>query len=366
MIEYCPHKKAVIVCVFIILIGCLSILGCQQSSEPAPFFDGLYLTYGEVLAKSPKPEDVIWTREIRYTFNKIEDGNFYVKQEVHTRRGKRLKQELEPTSYPQVGNDLFIDKFGIVLKGGDGMNFVDGYLSYLWLPPDKRKKRADLFKLKVAWRVEEKKKWEGWEVWPVRMLTQDDMRYYDVNTGFLVGEEHMGGRWETTLLDTNIDVLKAAIASKVEGESTSDLSPKEVVKQFCQFDAEGCRLSSEGLWRTEPLVAWPGEPGWDNVSIISDYRVIKVETVGEKAMVTVKYFILGSTDSIEFVKSNREKEILFELGMIDGNWKITKPQIPPHVNKETIIKHLREIQAREKVRRNQLESVIQAIIKAEK
>jgi hypothetical protein len=363
-----PHKKAVIVFVFIILAGCLSTIGCQQSSEPAPFFGGFYLTYGEVLAKSPKPEDVIWTREIRYAFEKLEDGSFYVKQEVRTRRGEGLKQGLEPIPYPQVGDDLTIDKFGIVLKGGDGMNFIDGYLSYLWLPPDKRKKGADLFKVKIMWRVEGKMSWEGWEVWPVRMLTQDDIRYYDVNTGFLVGEEHMGGKWKMTLQDTNLEVLKDAIAPKIEGDSTSALLPKEVVQQFCQLDAEGYRLSSDGVWRTEPLVAWSGEPGWDNVIVISDYRVIKVEAVGKKAMVTVKYFILGSTDSIEFVKLNREEEIIFELGMINGNRKITKPQLPPHVSKATIVRHLRKIQSRApiKARRDQLETEIQAIIEADK
>jgi len=236
MTVYSLHKKAVIVCVFIVLAGCLSTLGCQQSNEPAPFFDGFYLKYGEVLAKSPKPEDVIWTREICYIFEKLEDGNFHVKQEVHTRRGERLQQGLEPIPYPQVGDDLTIDKSGIVLKGGDGMNFIDGYPSYLWLPPNKRKKGADLFKVKVAWRVEEKKKWEKWEVWPVRMLTQDDMRYYDVNTGFLVGEEHMGGKWKTTLQDTNLDVLKAAISVNVVGKNNSVLSPKVVVQAIIKAD----------------------------------------------------------------------------------------------------------------------------------
>ena len=160
-----------------------------------------------------------------------------------------------------------------------------------------------------------------------------------------------------------IVMLSGILDKSVVGEG--NLTSKKVVQQFCQFDAEGYRLSSEGWVKTEPLVAWPDEPGWDIVMVISDYKVIKVETVGKKAMVTVKYFILGSTDSIEFVKSNREKEIIFELGIIDGNWKITKPQIRPHVNKETIIKHLRKIQSSEKVRRDQLESVIQAIIEAE-
>jgi hypothetical protein len=368
MTIHSSHKRSAIV--FVLFLLALSYflltLGCQQRSEPAPFFDGLYLKYGEVFSKSSKPEDIIWTREIGYTFKKLEDGNFHVTQGVKTKRGKRLKKELEPIPYPQIGEDLTVDKKGIVLKGGDGMNFINGYLSCLWLPPDKRKEGADLFKIKIMWRVEEKTRWEGWEVWPVKMLTQDDMRYYDVNTGFLVGEEHMRGKWKTILQDTNLDVLKAAIPANVVGNITPVLSPQDVVKQYCHLQAEGYGLSSEGWVKIEPLVAWSDEPGWDTVIVISNYKVGSLEKIGKKALVSVKYFVLGSTDSMRFVKSKRQETIKFELGMIDGKWKITRPLIMPHVNKETVIRHLREIQASETVRREQLESVIQAIIKADK
>ena len=66
------------------------------------------------------------------------------------------------------------------------------------------------------------------------MLTQDDMRYYDVNTGFLVGEEHMGGRWKMILQDTNLDVLKAAVSINDVRKINSVLSSKLVVQTIIE------------------------------------------------------------------------------------------------------------------------------------
>jgi hypothetical protein len=146
-----------------------------------------------------------------------------------------------------------------------------------------------------------------------------------------------------------------------------NLKPKEVVQHYCQLQAEGYGISSGGWEKIGPLVAWSDEPGWDTAIVISDYKIGKIEIVGKKAMVTVTYFVLG-IDSVEFVKSKRKETIKFELGMIDGSWKITGPQIIPHVKKEFMIKHLRKLQSRARVkeRRDQLEAEIQAIIKADK
>jgi hypothetical protein len=162
-----------------------------------------------------------------------------------------------------------------------------------------------------------------------------------------------------------IMILSVALAKPRAGSSS--LLPKEVVQKYCQFQAEGHGITSGGWGKIGPLVAWSDEPGWDTAFVISDYKIGKVEIVGTKAMVTVTYFVLG-VDSVEFIKSKRKEIIKFELGMIDGRWKITGPQIIPHVKKEFMIKHSRKLQlrARHKERRDQLEAEIQAIIKADK
>jgi hypothetical protein len=194
----------VLLCVFLFLV----FSGCTKYKEEPPFFDGLYLKYYEVFSKSEKPEDIIWTREIEYRFEKLKNGDFHISQMVNTQRGKRLDKKLDPPPYPQVGDDLTIDKNGIVLKGGDNFNFPEGYPSYLWLPSDKREKGAEM--IKMIWKVEEKRKWEGIEVLPVKGML-GNIRYYDVATGILVGTENINGKLKMILVDTNHAGLKAVL-----------------------------------------------------------------------------------------------------------------------------------------------------------
>ncbi len=204
------NRKTVIVFAFFSIS--LLVLGCQKKNEQAPFFDGLYLRYYEVFAKSQSPENIIWTRKIEYRFKQLEDGSFHVSQEINTKRGKKLKKDIEPTLYPQAGEDLTIDKKGIVLKGGDGfINFIEGFPSSLWLPFDKRKEGTEVID-KVR-KVGEKITWDGREAWPVKGII-GDIHYYDVNTGFLIGVENISGKLKMTLVDTNLEALKATLSEK--------------------------------------------------------------------------------------------------------------------------------------------------------
>ena len=123
-----------------------------------------------------------------------------------------MDKKLPIPPYPQVGDDLTIDERGIVLRGGDQMNFAVGYPSYLWLPHDKRKKGAEV--IEVIRKVEEKTRWEGWEVQPVKGML-GDMHYYDANTGILVGVENLKGKLKMTLVDTNLETLKVALTKDI-------------------------------------------------------------------------------------------------------------------------------------------------------
>jgi hypothetical protein len=160
-------------------------------------------------------------------------------------------------------------------------------------------------------------------------------------------------------------VLSGTLSKNSIAEVNS-LSPKQVVQTFCELDSEGQRTNSLGWVKIKSLVTWPDEPGWDNVILISNYKIIKIETFNNKSNVTVKYSILGSTDSITFEKSSRVELIKFELVKTNKEWKIDRPTIVPHVSKEFVIKHFRELQLREKKRKEQLESLIQEIIKSGK
>lgn len=200
-----------IILLFLIVSVPLIFLHCTKYKEPAPFFDGLYLKYYEVFAKSRNAENIIWTRDIVYTFKQTDDGSFHISQKVNTQRSKRLDKKIETPPYPQVGEDLTISTKGIVLKGGDNFNFVDGYPSYLWLPLDKRKEGTEV--IEVIRKVGDKTRWSGWEVWPVKGMI-GDMHYYDINTGILVGTESLVGNLKMILIDTNLKTLKTTLSKR--------------------------------------------------------------------------------------------------------------------------------------------------------
>lgn len=193
--------------------------GCQQGSEPAPFFDGLYLIYEEVMAGTPRPEGILWIRKIHYRFGEGGDGTFKISQEVHTERGQRLKKGIEPVAYPQAGADLAVDKTGIVLSGGDQMTFIEGYPSYLWLPPKYRKEGASV--IPIVRKVKEKAEWKSRKVWPVVFgQSEIQVHYYDPQTGFLIGMESLKGKMSMMLIETNHEALKAALPEKLNRQAS--------------------------------------------------------------------------------------------------------------------------------------------------
>jgi hypothetical protein len=195
--------------------------GCQQINEPAPFFDGLYFVYEEVMGKTTNPEDTMWTHTIRYRFEERVDGTFKISQEVHTKRGPRMKKSAIQIPFPQVGGDLAVDKTGIVLTGGDMMNFLNGYPSFLWLSPKYQKKGAKMFP--ILFETQEKIEWKGHEVWP-RGWGPDQTLYYDIETGLLVGKEALDGKMRMVLVETNHAALKKALPGKPIKTNISDLT----------------------------------------------------------------------------------------------------------------------------------------------
>ena len=184
------------------------LLQCTKHEAEPPFFDGLYLKYHEVFGNEQEYEHIRWTRDIVYRFKQAEDGNFHISQRIDTQKGKGWKLKIEPMPYPEAGEDLTVDKKGIVLRGGDNFNFPNGYPSYLWLPSSKRRNGAVV--IEIIRRVGEKTIWKGCEVWPVTGAL-GDTHYYDVNTGILVGAESIRGRLKLTLVDTNLEALKEVL-----------------------------------------------------------------------------------------------------------------------------------------------------------
>src|SRR5215475_3198987 len=67
-------------------------------------------------------------------------------------------------------------------------------------------------------------------------------------------------------------LLCASVASAVPVAAVES-GPQGVVRQFCQADGLGLRVSPWGWSNVAPLVSWQLEPAWDEVVLITDYQV---------------------------------------------------------------------------------------------
>ena len=100
-------------------------------------------------------------------------------------------------------------------------------------------------------------------------------------------------------------------------------NPSDTVRQYCQKDFEGVRLSSETWDQVASLVTWEVEQGWDVVTGISGYKIISEEISKNKATVRVE-FINEAGTMREHISINLREE--------DGSWKIAPPGYRPHVS----------------------------------
>ena len=142
-------------------------------------------------------------------------------------------------------------------------------------------------------------------------------------------------------------------------------TPEGVVQKFCKLDDEGKRLASDTWGSIVPFVTWPEEAG-DMIFVIAGFKVGRATIADTTAKVPVEYKVLGSTDFIEFLEATQKRATPYVYNLIKqiGKWKIQGPVSAPHVHWETAIAHLKEIQRSEPVRKEQLELIIQKIMKA--
>lgn len=101
-------------------------------------------------------------------------------------------------------------------------------------------------------------------------------------------------------------------------------SPAEIVQQYCQYDFEGARLSSETWPQVAHLISWEVEPGWDIASGVAGFRVVSEKMSGNKATVQVLYLVTPN----ELVE--------FTLQKFDETWRIVSPIHQPHVSQKLL------------------------------
>ncbi len=125
---------------------------------------------------------------------------------------------------------------------------------------------------------------------------------------------------------------------------------EETVRAFCDKDAAGKRLSSATWREVRPYIAWTEEPGWDEVTVIKEYRIAKtVSKSSSRALVTVEYSVLGRS-SDEFISMKTSEMVQFTVKKTKTGWKIVQPDfMPPHVLPKPLIAHLEKLQNAERV-----------------
>jgi len=141
-------------------------------------------------------------------------------------------------------------------------------------------------------------------------------------------------------------------------------SPAEVVRQYCQFDMNGARLSSQSLYadKIDALVTWPVEPGWDSAVLVGGFIVVRAHPGQHISNVAVRYTVLGQMAASRVTAATHPGGdlVTFVLVKSGNEWKIKRPLIPPHVSIQAAASNLRSLLNGEKdpQRRNALEHAL--------
>lgn len=118
--------------------------------------------------------------------------------------------------------------------------------------------------------------------------------------------------------------------------------PERIAKTYFTSDLKGGRLSPEGFVSTmRPLIEWDSEHAWDHAFIVKGARVYNSRMTGEnEASVEVRYHVNGILTNYGVLRFDFYEIVDFTLVRKDGQWKIKKPVIPPHLWPRTAVRHL--------------------------
>jgi len=127
--------------------------------------------------------------------------------------------------------------------------------------------------------------------------------------------------------------LAAAIVCGAPDLSRAELGPQGTVRQFCQADAGGQRLSAAGWAPLSSLVAWSLEPAWDQVVLITGYTLREPHPDdGGGFTVEVRYDVIGQVSALGLDAAVYTESVVFQVRASDaGGWRIIGPPPPPHI-----------------------------------
>lgn len=136
----------------------------------------------------------------------------------------------------------------------------------------------------------------------------------------------------------------------------SQESPRDVLENFCEMDASGHQLTTEGWTEVARLFVTPGSPHRDRVIIIRDFVVSQPVNKTDTAQLLVEYIRLGEMNSATgkvsylpplklrktfvITRIGRNQKVDREHMPVQHTWKIMGSPPEPHVNVDAAIVYL--------------------------
>ena len=104
------------------------------------------------------------------------------------------------------------------------------------------------------------------------------------------------------------------------------------MRQFCQVDALGGRVSLRNWPQLIRIVEWPFEPAWDSVLLITGYAVGSPRPAEGGAFdVEVAYTVVGQVSALGLETNVYVEPVTFHVHAPQKGWRIVGPPPLPHI-----------------------------------
>ncbi len=166
---------------------------------------------------------------------------------------------------------------------------------------------------------------------------------------------YFANRYFITIMAFSLLLISCAPAFAVKRERVvrSDAeypaTPEEVLEEYVRKDSLGARISSNRFPEIMDLYTWQ-EAGFDVAIIITGYSIKPLGIGPDEAHISVTYRELGEFLPFEFRPDKKEVTETFILKKDGNRWRITEPEIFPHVSLDTMVsmfEHYTEIDPRD-------------------
>jgi hypothetical protein len=135
-------------------------------------------------------------------------------------------------------------------------------------------------------------------------------------------------------------------------------SPRQVLENFCEMDADGKQLTAEG-WRQIAALFTQARPAREKgIIVVKDFVVSNPAVLGDKVEFYVQYIYLGSLDEsgprlthpAPLPPQPVKVRIEYTLSRMDEGpgppaWKIDGSPREPHISVDTAIRYVRQLRA---------------------